>query len=217
MVGGVAEQDLRGFGAFVVQVQVVLPGEADAAVDLNAGVADFAGGCILDFKTTLDARPSEFERSIFKYGYHRQGAMYLEAAAAHGIPAKHYVIIASEKVPPYGTCIYRLTEGAISNLFWIRGGTVFTPDVECGLLPGIPRQIALERCAELAIPTEIGAYPEQALIDADEAFCTNSLRGLMPVTGLLDSPQARVEAGPAASQLQRAYAALASRRSVPGP
>lgn len=78
------------------------------------GVADFAGGCILDFKTTIDASPREFERSIFKYGYHRQGAMYLEAADAHGIPAKHYVIIATEKVPPYGTCLYRLTEGAIA-------------------------------------------------------------------------------------------------------
>jgi hypothetical protein len=78
------------------------------------GCAEFAGGCILDFKTTIDASPREFERSIFKYGYHRQGAMYLEAAAAHGIPAKHYVIIASEKVPPYATAIYRLTEGAIA-------------------------------------------------------------------------------------------------------
>src|SRR5207249_2900169 len=44
MEGGVAEGDLVELGALQVQVQVVLPREADAAVDLEARRHDPAGG-----------------------------------------------------------------------------------------------------------------------------------------------------------------------------
>jgi hypothetical protein len=76
---------------------------------------DIAGGAIVDLKTTRDASPLAFERSIFAYGYHRQAAMYLGGAKALGIAARHYVIIAVEKTPPYGVGIYRLTEGAVQG------------------------------------------------------------------------------------------------------
>jgi hypothetical protein len=74
---------------------------------------DIAGGAVVDVKTTRDASPREFERSIFAHGYHRQGALYLDALHAHGIPAEHFVIIAVEKEPPFAVAVYRLTEGAI--------------------------------------------------------------------------------------------------------
>ena len=76
---------------------------------------ELAGGAIVDLKTTRDASPLNFERSIFSYGYHRQGALYLQSAKAHDLPARHYTIIAVEKVPPYGVAVYRLTEGAIQG------------------------------------------------------------------------------------------------------
>src|SRR3954452_7119665 len=41
VLGGAAEEGLRGLRAPVVQMRVVLPGEADAAVDL-----DVVGGCV---------------------------------------------------------------------------------------------------------------------------------------------------------------------------
>jgi hypothetical protein len=72
-----------------------------------------AGGVIVDVKTTRDASPREFERSIFAYGYHRQAALYLDAAQAAGIDAEHFVIIAVEKESPWAVGVYRLTDGAI--------------------------------------------------------------------------------------------------------
>jgi hypothetical protein len=72
-----------------------------------------AGGVIIDLKTTRDASPREFERSIFSHGYHRQGFLYLDAARAAGLDASHYVIVAVEKEPPYAVAVYRITEGAI--------------------------------------------------------------------------------------------------------
>lgn len=71
------------------------------------------GGTIIDLKTTTDASPLKFERTIFAYGYHRQGALYVDGARAVGIPIRHYAIIAIEKEPPYEVAVYRLMEGAI--------------------------------------------------------------------------------------------------------
>jgi exodeoxyribonuclease VIII len=50
----------------------------------------------IDLKTTTDASPTEFARSIYNYGYHRQGAHYLQALTANGTPKRHFVIIAVE-------------------------------------------------------------------------------------------------------------------------
>lgn len=76
---------------------------------------DLPGGAIVDLKTTRSASRLDFERAIFSFGYHRQGAMYSDGAREVGIEAKHYVIIAVEKEPPYGVGIFRLTEGAIGG------------------------------------------------------------------------------------------------------
>lgn len=73
-----------------------------------------AGGTIFDLKSARDASRMSFERSIFTYGYHRQGALYLEAANALGLNVRHYAILAVEKEPPFAAAPYRLTEGAIS-------------------------------------------------------------------------------------------------------
>lgn len=72
-----------------------------------------AGGAIVDIKTTKDASPREFERAIFTLGYHRQGAFYLSAAAALGLDAEHFVIVAVEKEAPFAVAVYRLTESAL--------------------------------------------------------------------------------------------------------
>lgn len=82
-----------------------------ARLDARGAIA--ARGVIIDAKSTEDARLDPFERSVYKYGYHRQGALYLEGANAHGFDADDYVIIAYEKEPPYALIVYRMTEGAL--------------------------------------------------------------------------------------------------------
>jgi branched-subunit amino acid aminotransferase/4-amino-4-deoxychorismate lyase len=101
-----------------------------------------------------------------------------------------------------------LTEGAISNLFFVRDGVVCTPELDCGLLPGITRAVVLELCSEHGIPCETGAYGEPLLLNAEEAFCTNSLRGIVPVERVLGPPKAVFTSGPVTSSLQSHYAAF---------
>jgi len=99
----------------------------------------------------------------------------------------------------------RLTEGATSNLFWVRRGAVHTPAVGCGLLPGITRGIVLDICREETLPVREGAFPDADLIEAEEVFCTNGLRGVMGVRSLLDPPHAFPADAPVTAAIRRAY------------
>ncbi|MHC4592269.1 MAG: aminotransferase class IV [Planctomycetota bacterium] len=102
-----------------------------------------------------------------------------------------------------------LTEGAITNLFLVTDGAVLTPDVECGLLPGVTRRVVLEICRDEGVATQVGVYGEVDLQAADELFCTNSLRGIMAVERILDCPTRELASHPLTERLQHCYAKLA--------
>lgn len=70
---------------------------------------------VADLKTTDDASVEGFQDSIFKYGYHRQGAMYLRGCRAAGIDVKHYSIVAVEKEAPFGINVFSLGEDALEQ------------------------------------------------------------------------------------------------------
>lgn len=77
-------------------------------------------------------------------------------------------------------------EGSVSNIFMVRNGAVITPPVELGILPGITRQRVLELAQEIGIPTKQRPFTIAELLSADEAFYTNSVRGIVMV-GEIDS------------------------------
>ena len=79
-----------------------------------------------------------------------------------------------------------ISEGASSNIFWIKGKKVYTPSKECGLLPGIVREKVIEACKNLNLKIKIGKFKERDLIDAEEVFITNSVMDLMPVCQIKD-------------------------------
>lgn len=66
---------------------------------------------LADLKTTIDA--SDFERSIFRYGYHRQGAFYSDGMLYTTGAEHEFGIVAAEKVKPYGVRAATLHEETI--------------------------------------------------------------------------------------------------------
>lgn len=56
---------------------------------------------IADVKTTEDASPKGFAKSVIKYRYHVQAAFY-----SQGIGAEQFLFIAVEKKPPYAVAVY---------------------------------------------------------------------------------------------------------------
>jgi len=78
-----------------------------------------------------------------------------------------------------------VAEGTVSNIFLVTEEGIITPDVTCGLLPGIMRQQVIDQCSVLGIPIREGmVYPED-LLTATGLFITNSLMGVMPITSYL--------------------------------
>lgn len=74
-----------------------------------------------------------------------------------------------------------IAEGAVSNVFFIRDGKLYTPPISCGMLPGIARQWVMNHYPvqeQVIFPEEAGSFQEM--------FLTNSLMGVMPVTALGD-------------------------------
>lgn len=66
-----------------------------------------SNGLIIDVKTTKDARPDEFAKSIANYRYHVQAAFYADGYLTHhGTPPKGFMFIAVEPFEPYLVACY---------------------------------------------------------------------------------------------------------------
>lgn len=74
-----------------------------------------------------------------------------------------------------------VAEGVVSNVFWLKDDTIFTPAVETGILDGVTRQFLLTLFNKLAIRTESGFFPPEHLQQADAAFITNSIQEIVPI------------------------------------
>ncbi|MFQ5580834.1 MAG: aminotransferase class IV [Nitrospiria bacterium] len=75
-----------------------------------------------------------------------------------------------------------LSEGTTSNLFWVRDGIIKTPAATASILEGITRGVVIRLAKQRGFPLEEGHYPPEELLDAEEAFLTNTGLELMPVT-----------------------------------
>lgn len=69
-----------------------------------------------------------------------------------------------------------ITEGSISNIFIRKNSRLYTPPLDCGLLPGTIRQEILRRSSRVE---ERVMYKED-LQNADGIYLTNSIRGFVP-------------------------------------
>lgn len=66
------------------------------------------GNTIVDLKTTEDASPEGFAKSVANYRYHVQAAHYIALAGLVGIKDAKFVMIAVEKSAPYAVAVYEL-------------------------------------------------------------------------------------------------------------
>lgn len=98
-------------------------------------------------------------------------------------------------------------EGTVTNVWWRHGQTLYTPSLELGILAGVTRATLLERASACGYAVEEGAFALPALLEAEEAFTSSSVREVMPVVELDGRTLVR---GPAADELQAALRALAA-------
>ncbi|MBI4710561.1 MAG: branched-chain-amino-acid transaminase [Nitrospirae bacterium] len=79
-----------------------------------------------------------------------------------------------------------IAEGTTSNIFFIKNKTLFTPELEVGILDGITRRIVLNLADEAGMKLMEGRFIPDDVYDADEVFISSTTREIMPVTKIDD-------------------------------
>lgn len=96
-----------------------------------------------------------------------------------------------------------LVEGSRTNIFLVKDNCLLTPPVASGCLPGVMRQMVLDRARRLKIRCVAKPLQGRDLLEADEAFVTNALLGTMPLTRLGSKPIGAGKPGPVTLRLRK--------------
>jgi len=65
---------------------------------------------VVDYKTTKSCDPKEFADSVKYWGYDMQAAWYRRGMEKAGYSVKEFAFVAQEKVPPYASKIFVITD-----------------------------------------------------------------------------------------------------------
>jgi branched-chain amino acid aminotransferase group I len=101
-----------------------------------------------------------------------------------------------------------LAEASMSNIFLVTNSILRTPGQDSGILPGITREAILELAPSLTISTLENDIRLDELFQAQEAFLTNSLIEVMPLTEIDGKPIGSGRPGPLTKRLAIAYKKL---------
>jgi branched-chain amino acid aminotransferase len=105
----------------------------------------------------------------------------------------------------------QVAEGASTNVFAVRAGTLRTPPLTAGILAGITRDVVLDLARRLGIPTGDEPLAPADLRGADEAFLTSTTRELVPVRTIDGQPVGSGRPGPVTQRLLAAFREEAAR------
>ena len=108
-----------------------------------------------------------------------------------------------------------VAEGSSTNIFYAKDGRLFTPAEHCGILPGVTRALVLRELApSLGVVAQELDVALADLLEADEAFLTNSMIEIIPLTMVAGRDIGSGRPGALTRRLMQAYRALVE--SSPG-
>ncbi len=81
-----------------------------------------------------------------------------------------------------------LSEGTSANLFLVRRGELATPSLACAILPGTTRDWLLAWATRVGLVPHEGWLTTRDLVEAEEAFLSSSVAGILPVTRFAGEP-----------------------------
>ena len=79
-----------------------------------------------------------------------------------------------------------IAEGGGGNIFFVRESRLITPSLNSGIIPGVTREAVIRLAEGLSIPVSEGPVGIGAIRNCDEAFMTNAVIEIMPVTEVWD-------------------------------
>ncbi len=80
-----------------------------------------------------------------------------------------------------------IIESTIANIFWVKDEVVYTPPVSEGCISGVMRRHIIEILQQANIQIQESPLSKNTLLDADEVFLTNAIRGIKWAHAIEDS------------------------------
>ncbi len=100
-----------------------------------------------------------------------------------------------------------VVEGTTSNVFCVRGGAVYTPPVDIGILAGITRALVIDLVTRNGLEIRYAAFCPQELAASDEVFITSSIREILPVVHVDDLVVGAGKPGPLTQRIHQLFRA----------
>jgi len=102
-----------------------------------------------------------------------------------------------------------IVSATMASIFWVREGSLYTPNLSTGTLPGVTRAAVIELATKQFIPVIEGVYELADLTEAEEIFLTSASYGVAPVT-TFDFRQYSITDGSICARVRDAFRALTS-------
>ena len=103
-----------------------------------------------------------------------------------------------------------IADGSGENVFVVKGGEIFTPDLSASILPGITRDTVIQIAQDLGYTVHEKPLIRSDLYLADEAFMTGTAAEVTPLRSVDDI---EIGVGPITLEIQEAYLDTARGRS----
>lgn len=131
--------------------------------------------------TELIVCPVRLSRSVLLGGLKHLNRLEYVLAAGQGVLQRTQQWLLLDETE-------KLVETLTHNIFWVKQGTLVTPDTTYSGVAGVMRQWILEQASSLGLTTSVGHFALDELKTADEVFICNSVRGIWPVARLEKTP-----------------------------
>ncbi len=106
-----------------------------------------------------------------------------------------------------------VSEGAGENVFIVKNGVVYTPDLSAGALNGITRNTILSICNDLGLKLVEKRITRDEIYICDEAFFTGTAAEVTPIRELDRIELGRGERGPVTEKIQSAFFDIVNGRN----
>ncbi|MEM7263262.1 MAG: aminotransferase class IV [Planctomycetota bacterium] len=190
----------RGVGPFGLDIDkcrdplfvIYLSELAEGAIPASASADGPDDGLPVVFSSVTRNSPDALDPSIKSGNFLNNILAFRDAKAA----GAHEAILCRAD----GT----IAEGTTSNVFMVKDGVLATPRCE-GILEGITRAVILAEARDDGIPVEEREIAPEEFLNADEAFISSSVRGIVPISQVGETSIADGRRGPITRRLQALY------------
>jgi len=102
-----------------------------------------------------------------------------------------------------------VSEGSGQNIFLVKNGTLFTPEIDATFLQGITRDSVITIAEDMGIPVRESRIPREMLYVADEVFFAGTASEITPVRSVDHWTVGAGKRGPITQKIQERFMAIA--------